>query len=77
MKVLLNQFDNPRSSEQVFVGKGDKVFAGYGAEDFGFTVGKEYEVQGLSPFGYLVMKNDQGELEEYTVEYFQKYKPLI
>lgn len=77
MKVLLNQFDNPRLSEQVFVGKGDKVFAGYGAEEYGFTVGKEYEVQGLSPFGYLVMKNDQGELEEYTVEYFQNYSPVI
>lgn len=77
MKILLNQFEKPTLSEQVFVGKGDKVFAGYGVEEFGFTVGKEYEIQGVSLFGYLEVENDQGELEEYSVEYFQKYSPVI
>ena len=77
MKILLNRFDNPRLSEQIFVGKGDKVFANQGAEEYGFTVGKEYEVQGVSPFGYLKMKNNEGQMEEYTVEYFQRYQPFI
>lgn len=77
MKVLLNRFDDPRLSEQVFVGKGDKVFANRGAVEYGFTLANEYEVQDVSPFGYLKMKNDKGEIDEYTVEYFQKYKPLV
>lgn len=77
MQVLLNRFDNPRVSEQVFVGKGSRVFANKGAEEYGFTVGKEYEIESVSPFGYLVITNDKGETEEYTVEYFQKHKPLI
>lgn len=76
MKVLLNRFDNPRLDEQIFVGKGDKVFAGWQAEEYGFTVGNEYEIKGVSPSMYLVMENDEGESEEYTVECFQKYKPF-
>jgi hypothetical protein len=77
MKILLNQFDNPRTSEQIFVGKGDKVYASKSAEEFGFKVGNEYEIQDVNMFGYLKMKNDEGELDEYTVEYFQKYRPFI
>ncbi|PVC74958.1 hypothetical protein C2I27_03470 [Priestia megaterium] len=77
MQVLLNRFDNPRISEQVFVGKGSKVFANKGAEEYGFTVGKEYKVKDISPLGYLVMTNDNGETDEYTVEYFQQFQPLI
>lgn len=77
MKVLLNRYNNPRLSEQIFVGKGDKVFAGWGAEEYGFTVGNEYEIQGVSESMYLVMKNDNGDIEEYTVEFFRRYRPLI
>lgn len=76
-EILLNQFDNPRLSEQVFVGKGDKVYANQGAEEYGFTVAKEYEIKDISPFGYLTMENDKGEIDDYTVEYFQKHKPFI
>lgn len=77
LKVLLNRFDDPKLSEQIFIGKGDMVFAKHGAEEFGFTVGQEYEVQGVDQFGDLVMKNDKGEQDSYTVEYFQKHKPFI
>lgn len=77
IKILLNRFDDPRLSEQYFVGKGDKVFAGRGAEEYGFTVGKEYDIQGISSLCYLTMKNDAGEVEDYTVEYFKRYKPLV
>lgn len=63
MKILLNQFKDPKLSEHIFVGKGDKVFANRGAEEFGFTVGKEYEIKGISPFGYLKMTNDNGVTE--------------
>ena len=77
MKILLNRFDDPRLSERIFVGKGDKVFAVASVEEFGFTVGKEYEVQDVSQFEYLVMKNDEGEIEEYSVEYFSKFEPFI
>lgn len=76
-KILLNQFENPRLSEMIFVGKGDKVYANDGAEEYGFTVGKQYDIHDISIFGYLVMKNDKGEVDEYTVEYFQKYQPII
>jgi len=77
MKILLNQFDNPRISDQVFVGKGDKVFASRSAEEFGFKAGNEYEIQDVNVLGYLKMENDEGVVDEYTVEYFQKYNPLI
>lgn len=77
MKVLLNEFDNPKLSECIYVGKGDKVFASQGSEEYGFTVGDEYEIQDISPFGYLKMKNDNGKIDEYSVEYFQKDKPWI
>lgn len=77
MKILLNRWSNPRLSECIYVGKGDKVFANRGAEEFGFTIGSEYEIQDISQYEYLVMKNDKGEIDEYTTEYFQKYKPLV
>ena len=77
MKILLNEWSDPRLSECIYVGKGDKVFANQGAEEYGFTIGKEYEIQDVNPFGYLKMKNDNDEIDEYTTEYFQKYKPFM
>lgn len=77
MKLLLNRFNNPRLSEMIYVGKGDNVYANQGAEEYGFTVGKMYDIQGVSSDGYLQMKNDKGEIDEYSVEYFKKNKPLI
>lgn len=71
MKILLNEWDYPIKSEQIWVGKGDKVYANEGAEEFGFTVGREYEIQDVN--GFLIMINDNGEIDEYTTEYFQKY----
>ena len=76
MKILLNEWDDPRISECIYVGKGDKVFAGAGAVEWGFTYGKEYEIQDVSMFGYLVMKNDEGIVDEYTTEYFTHYQPI-
>lgn len=77
MRVLLNRYDNPRLSDQIFVGKGDTVFAGHAAKEYGFTVGSEYKIKSVDAFGYLTMENDKGEVDEYTVEYFQKYRPLV
>lgn len=77
MKILLNQWDDPKLSECIYVGKGDKVFAKFSVEEYGFTPGKEYEIQDVSMFGYLKMKNDKGEINEYSTDYFQKNKPII
>ena len=77
MKALLNKYDDPRLSECVWVSKCDKVFANHGAEEYGFTVGKEYEILEVTPLGYLRMKNDQGEIDNYIVEYFQKHRPVV
>jgi hypothetical protein len=77
MKILLNGYEDPRMSERIFVGKGDMVFAKESVEEFGFTPGNQYEIQGVDPFGYLVMKNDKGETDEYSTEYFSKTMPLI
>ncbi|PAD67313.1 hypothetical protein CHH83_19700 [Bacillus sp. 7586-K] len=76
-KVVLNKYRNPRMSEMIYVGKGDKVYANHGAEEFGFTVGEQYEIQDISIFDDLVMKNDKSEVDEYSVEYFQQYQPVI
>lgn len=73
MKVLLNKWDDPKMSECVWVGKGDKVFATFGATEWGFTEGKEYEIQGID-FGDLIMINDKGQTDTYTVEYFSNYR---
>lgn len=76
MKILLNGLDDPKLSECVYVGKGDRVFANRGAEEWGFTIGKAYEIQEISPCGYLVMENDNGEIDEYTTEYFNQYQSI-
>lgn len=73
MKVLLNKWDNPKISECIWVGKGDKVFATNGASEWGFTECKEYEIEDIW-YGDLVMKNDNDEKDVYSVEYFTNYK---
>lgn len=77
MKVLINKFENRHMRGQDFVGQGDKVYASFGAEEFGFTVGNKYEIKGITPFMDLILENDIGVEDEYTVEYFTKFKPLI
>lgn len=77
MKLLLNQFDNPKLSEQQFVGKGDMVFATNSSEEFHLTPGKEYEIEEVTMDGYLLVKNDKGEVDEYSVEYFKKHRPVL
>lgn len=54
------------------INKGDTVFAGYGAEDFGFTAGKEYKVIYVKTDGSLIIENDNGKVDTYTPEYFSK-----
>ena len=73
LKVLLNEWDNPTISECVYVGKGDEVYASKSAEEWGFTPNKKYKIKDISMFGYLIMENDRGEIEEYSTEYFQDY----
>lgn len=77
MKLLLNQFDNPKLSEQQFVGEGDVVFATNSADEFNLTPGKEYEIQGVTMDGYLLVENDKGEVDAYSVEYFKKHRPVL
>lgn len=73
MKILLNEWEDPRLSECKYVGKGDKVFANNGAVEYGFTKNQEYEILEVNICGYLKMRNDKGEIDEYTTEYFGKY----
>lgn len=70
MKILLNAHENPDYSDEIWVEKGDKVFATKQAEEFGFTDGKEYEIIDVD-FDLLVLKNDYGEINKYSVEYFE------
>jgi len=74
-RILLNRFENPTINECVFVKQGYKVFARNSAEEYGFTAGNQYEIKGLSFMGYsLIMENDKGELNEFSVEHFQHQK---
>jgi hypothetical protein len=72
MKILLNQWDNPRLSDQIFAGKGDTVFACESAKEWGFIPDKEYEIQDTKFGEYLIMKNEDGKIDEYSTEYFKK-----
>lgn len=77
MKVLLNRFDDPKLSKQIFVGKGDRVYAANSAEEYGFIPGNSYEILGISQGSYLLMQNEDGATDEYSVEYFQKHEPIL
>lgn len=70
MKVLLNRFDNPRISECIWIDKGDKVRGRCNGEEFYITEGKSYEVLDTNGIDCVLVENDIGEKDFYSVEYF-------
>lgn len=74
MKVLLNKFDDPRVSECIWVDKGAKVRGRCNAEEFHITEGKLYKVLGTNCIDCILIENDIGEIDMYSVEYFSGVK---
>jgi hypothetical protein len=70
--AILNYFDDPVLSEIQRVREGDIVVAKPGGEEFSLTKGKEYEVLEINNFTMFSIRNDKGNVEIYTVEYFDK-----
>lgn len=56
---------------------GDLVYANIFAEEWGFTEGNLYSVLDITPHGYLLMANDNGEVDAYSGDYFRKTKPMV
>ncbi|MGF7534994.1 hypothetical protein AAGG74_15095 [Bacillus mexicanus] len=72
MKLFFNQVNDDLSLfNQNFVSRGDTVFANSGAKKFGFTVGKGYKIVDVNPFGFLKVRNDLGNVEDYKMDFFQ------
>ena len=76
MKIILNQFSDPKLSECDYVGVGDIVYAHKSGEEFNLTTGKGYEILKIVHTDSVFIKNDLGEIDEYTVEYFRKNPPF-
>ncbi|USK62247.1 hypothetical protein [Peribacillus asahii] len=53
-----------------FAGKGDMVLASWSIEWAGFTVGKTYQIKGISPTKNLIIENGNGETKEYDPVHF-------
>lgn len=58
------------SVNDYFVGEEDSVVASWSVEQFGFTVGTKYKVEGISSTKNLIIKNDNGETREYDPVHF-------
>lgn len=69
MIAILNYYDNPRISEQEIITKGSLVVST--TNDFDLTEGKEYKVVEVNNPTMITIKNDIGEIDMYTVEYFK------
>ncbi|HCL4455058.1 hypothetical protein EJM73_08340 [Clostridium botulinum] len=70
MKAILNFYNDPRLSEMQEVVKGDLVKANRPATEFNLTEDKEYEVLDVNSVDLITIKNDKGEIDIYSVEYF-------
>lgn len=70
MRVLLNKFDDPRISECIWVDKGSIIKGRCNGEEFYITEGNEYEVLDTNGIDCVLVKNDIGEIDMYSVEYF-------
>lgn len=69
MKAVLNYWDEYKT-KNVFVGVGDFVVAK--ETDCNLTEGFEYEVEEVNTHHDISVRNDLGEIEVYTVEWFNK-----
>lgn len=67
MKAVLNYWDNCKS-ENKYVGVGDSVMSD--VSEFGLTRGMKYKVEEIVSSSEILIRNDLGVLEEYTVEHF-------
>lgn len=70
MKVLFNRFEDPRMGECIWVDEGDIVRGKCNGEEFSITEGKSYEVLDTNGIDCVLIKNDIGENDFYSVEYF-------
>ena len=70
MIAILNYYDDPRFSQLQSVQKGDKVKSI--TNDFDLTQGKEYQIIEVNSVSLITIMNDLGEVDMYTVEYFNK-----
>jgi len=68
--AILNYYDDPRFSQLQSVQKGDKVKSI--TNDFDLTQGKEYQIIEVNSVSLITIMNDLGEVDMYTVEYFNK-----
>lgn len=69
--VILNQYEDPKLSEAITVGIGDKVFATEFAEEFGLIANKLYEILDNDGRDLIYVKTDTGKKEWFSVEYFR------
>jgi hypothetical protein len=69
MYAIINYYDDPRLSEIQKVKEEDKVRSI--TNDFDLTIGKEYEVLEVNSQSLITIKNDIGEIDMYTIEYFK------
>jgi hypothetical protein len=70
MKVLLNKFDDPNVSECIWIDEGDIVIGRCNGEEFHITEGKLYKVLDTNCIDCILIENDIGETDMYSVEYF-------
>ena len=76
IKILLNEYEDPKLSECVYVGIGDEVYANDGAVEYGFNKHKKYVIKDVQLCGYLKLTNDIGITDWYTTEYFSDYEHI-
>lgn len=76
VKIILNEWEDPKLSEVVYVGKGDYVYASQSVVEYGFTKNKKYKILGIVDYEYLRIKNDKGIIDDYSTEYFNSYESV-
>lgn len=59
--------------KEYLAGKGDMVIASWslGFDGSTCTVGKAYEIKGISPTKNLIIENDNGVMKEYSPLHFE------
>ena len=70
MKAILNMYGRADNEKEIYVGKGDRVKAN--TSEFGVTETKEYIIYEVNSIDMITVLNDDGELEIYAVDFFEK-----
>ena len=71
MKAMINYWDDLQE-ENIFVGKGDYVVAN--ETDYNITKGRKYRVEEVNRIDMITIRNDLGELDMFSVEWFDEYR---